>query len=69
MVWGALKALNVVDRESFTLATFDRETGQPTGRVSAREVAAEVLRWLDVCSSHGVTECPECTPDGNDEQK
>jgi hypothetical protein len=28
MVWGALKAVEVVHRESFTLATFDPETGE-----------------------------------------
>lgn len=66
MVWGALKAVGVVHRESFTLATFDPETGQWTGSVNAHEVAAEVVKWLGLCSKHAATDCDECA--GEDEE-
>lgn len=66
MIWGALKAVGVVHRESFTLATFDSETDERSGSVSAREVAAEVVRWLDLCSAHAVTDCEKCA--GRDEE-
>jgi hypothetical protein len=60
MIFGALKTVGVVRRESFTLATFDPETDQPTGPVSAHEVAAELISWLGLCYAHGATECAEC---------
>jgi hypothetical protein len=28
--------------------------------VAAREVAAELIRWVDLCRAHGVTDCAEC---------
>jgi hypothetical protein len=63
LIFGALKAVGVVQRESFTLSTFDPETGRLSGSVSAHEVAAELIRWLDLCSAHGATECAECGTD------
>ncbi|WP_344281484.1 hypothetical protein [Actinomadura napierensis] len=44
------------------MPTYDPETGRPTGSVSAHQVAAELIRWLELCRAHGATDCPECAP-------
>ncbi|GAA2165378.1 hypothetical protein GCM10009727_83990 [Actinomadura napierensis] len=62
LIFGALKAVGVVQWESFTMPTYDPETGRPTGSVSAHQVAAELIRWLELCRAHGATDCPECAP-------
>lgn len=65
MIFGALKSVGVVQRESFTLASFDPETGRRNGSVSAQEVAAELISCLDLCRAHGITACAECGQDAD----
>ncbi|MDL4813117.1 hypothetical protein [Actinomadura opuntiae] len=62
LIFGALKSVGVVQREGFTMPTFDPETGRPTGSVGVGEVAAELIQWLDLCRVHAATGCAECTP-------
>ncbi|MFJ2406638.1 hypothetical protein ACIOUE_35665 [Streptomyces xanthochromogenes] len=48
-VYAVLRATHVVDRESFTMATFDPRNGRPTGGVSAHDFAHDLLRALGRC--------------------
>ncbi|GLW58142.1 hypothetical protein [Kitasatospora phosalacinea] len=59
--YSALYALfrdsQVVNRESFTIATVDPETGARTGSVRGEEFAHQILEMLDLCGVQDGT-CP-----------
>lgn len=61
VIFGVLRHTRVVERESFTLATFDPGTGRIDGRIDAHEFAAELIAALGLCV-HGRTDCTECEP-------
>lgn len=65
LIFHVLRQTRVVERESFTLATFDPETGSINGRISAAEFAAELIETLGLCS-HALTDCAECEPAANE---
>jgi hypothetical protein len=62
-IFKVLRETAVVDRESFTLATFDSQTGSPTGGMGAHEFAAALIAGLGLCSH---PECPEPVCNRND---
>jgi hypothetical protein len=61
LIFQVLRQTRVVERESFTLATFDPGTGSINGRLSAAEFAAELIETLGLCR-HALTACTECEP-------
>lgn len=65
LIFQVLRQTRVVDREAFTLATFDPETGSITGRISADEFADELIETLGLCR-HALTDCTECEPVANE---
>ncbi|GAA3037480.1 hypothetical protein GCM10017559_76660 [Streptosporangium longisporum] len=62
MIFGVLKRVGVVRRESFTLPTFDPQTDRVTGHISAEYLAAELIDAFGLCE-HSETRCEECDPE------
>jgi hypothetical protein len=58
-IFRVLRSTAVVNRESFTLATFDPETGERNGSISAQDFAAELIHVLGLCE-HAEIRCQEC---------
>ncbi|GAA3308556.1 hypothetical protein [Nonomuraea dietziae] len=58
-IFAVLRSTAVVNRESFTLATFDPDTGRINGHISAHEFAGELVHALDLCQNTR-TPCATC---------
>ncbi|WP_405021264.1 hypothetical protein OHV05_34530 [Kitasatospora sp. NBC_00070] len=45
-LFDVFRRTGIVDRESFTLNTYDADTGKVTGHISAEDLADQILRAL-----------------------